>query len=120
MIFGRYAPWSTHRPTFSRSGEPVMLAASGDEADENLSVRQWKGEAGKVTDWQIDFVKPKLTVIPLFVPEMVDRGANIELGFTSCRQRAVVLVLRLRSHLAAARHRMDEVGIAALWCLSGG
>ncbi len=67
---------------FSRTGEPLKLAASGDDADENLSIRQWKDKAGKVTDWQIDFVKPRLTVFPLFVPEMVDRGANIELGFT--------------------------------------
>ena len=67
---------------FSRTGEPVKLAATGADVDENLSVRQWKDKAGKVTDWQIDFVKPRRTVVPLLVPEMVERGANIELGFT--------------------------------------
>ena len=66
---------------FSRDGEPSKLAVTGDDVDENLSVRQWKDEAGKVTDWQLDFVKPKRTVVLLFVPEMIDRGANIELGF---------------------------------------
>ena len=83
-LLARAAYWASGSE-FSRTGDALKLAVTGDDADENLSVRQWKDSAGKVTDWQIDFVKPRRTVLPLFVPEMVDRGANIELGFTTPR-----------------------------------
>jgi len=80
-LLARATYWASGS-TFTREGAPTKLEVSGDDRDENLSVRQWKDKAGKVTDWQLDFVKPQLTVTRLFVPDMVDRGMTIEVGFT--------------------------------------
>jgi hypothetical protein len=74
-LLARAALWSAKRD-LAPTGSPSTVAT-----EPNLSLRQWKNPKGEVTGWQLDFTPPTHAAIKVTAPELVARGAEIEIKF---------------------------------------
>ncbi len=116
-LLGRSAMYAAGRE-MSRSGSGAALEATGENAEANLAVRQWKDAAGRVTDWEMSFVAPGadgVQQLAVEAPGSVRRGEPIEVTFAAEAGAAPYTVLlgetaegRWRTLERTAAARTDE------------
>lgn len=99
-LLARAALWSSKRDLTS-TGTPATVAT-----DANLSLRQWKNSRGEVISWQMDFTPPTHASIPVTAPDLIARGAGIEVKFVPIAGAAHVA--RLVDYAGGRRRTLVE------------
>lgn len=99
-LLARAALWSARRET-SQTGGATTVAT-----DRNLSLRQWKNSRGEVTGWQLDFTPPDHAAIKVTAPEVLARGAGIDVAWAPVA--GATHVVRLVDYAGGRRRTLVE------------
>ncbi|MBA2480003.1 MAG: beta-galactosidase [Planctomycetes bacterium] len=81
-LINRAIAWAGKRE-FTRKGDAIELAVTGEHRDRCYGVTQWKDAAGRITDWEMTYrlADPGLIRLTIAAPEAVARGAEIPVTF---------------------------------------